>query len=58
LPTEKEVKYIIFNTLPPINEISGGKYTKVSLFDPKAKAEQYISVAFPSRAPSSQGDFS
>jgi uncharacterized protein YbjT (DUF2867 family) len=39
---EKGAKYIIFSTLPPINEISGGKYTKVTPFDAKAKAEQYI----------------
>jgi len=39
---EKSVKYIIFSTLPPIAEISGGKYTRVTPFDAKAKAEQYI----------------
>lgn len=39
---EKGVEYIIFSTLPPVKEISGGKYTKVSHFDAKAKVEQYI----------------
>jgi uncharacterized protein YbjT (DUF2867 family) len=39
---EKGAEYIIFSTLPPVKNISGGKYTKVSLFDAKAKAEQYI----------------
>ncbi|KIX09389.1 uncharacterized protein Z518_00468 [Rhinocladiella mackenziei CBS 650.93] len=39
---EKGVEYIIFSTLPPVREISGGKYTKVTPFDAKAKAEQYI----------------
>ncbi|RYP67745.1 hypothetical protein DL771_007078 [Monosporascus sp. 5C6A] len=39
---EKGVKYIIFSTLPSVREISGGKYTKVTPFDAKAKAEQYI----------------
>jgi len=34
--------YIIFSTLPPVNEISGGKYTHVTPFDAKAKIEQYI----------------
>ena len=39
---EKGAEYIIFSTLPPVAEISGGKYTKVTPFDAKAKAEQYI----------------
>jgi len=39
---EKSAEYIIFSTLPSITEISGGKYTKVTPFDAKAKAEQYI----------------
>ncbi|KAJ4303211.1 hypothetical protein N0V90_002104 [Kalmusia sp. IMI 367209] len=39
---EKDAKYIIFSTLPSIHELSGGKYTKVTPFDVKAKAEQYI----------------
>ncbi|MCJ1235574.1 hypothetical protein MMC14_003545 [Varicellaria rhodocarpa] len=39
---EKGAEYIIFSTLPPVAEISGGKFTKVNPFDAKAKAEQYI----------------
>ncbi|KAH7122734.1 putative hscarg dehydrogenase [Dendryphion nanum] len=39
---EKDAKYVIFSTLPSIHELSGGKYMKVTLFDIKAKAEQYI----------------
>ena len=39
---EKGAEYIIFSTLPPVKEISGGKYTKVAPFDAKAKAEQHI----------------
>ena len=39
---EKGAEYIIFSTLPAVKEISGGKYTKVTPFDAKAKAEQYI----------------
>ena len=39
---EKGAEYIIFSTLPPVKEISGGKYTKVTPFDAKAKAERYI----------------
>ncbi|KAL8788691.1 MAG: hypothetical protein Q9195_007192 [Heterodermia aff. obscurata] len=39
---EKSVQYIIFSTLPPVKEFSGGKYTKITLFDAKAKIEQYI----------------
>lgn len=39
---EKGAEYIIFSTLPPVKEISSGKYTKVAHFDAKAKAEQHI----------------
>jgi uncharacterized protein YbjT (DUF2867 family) len=39
---EKGADYIIFSTLPPISEISGGKYTLVAPFDAKAKIEDYI----------------
>lgn len=42
IAVEKGAEYIIFSTLPPAKEISGGKYTKIVLFDAKAKAEQYI----------------
>ncbi|TVY90085.1 NmrA-like family domain-containing protein [Lachnellula willkommii] len=39
---QKGAQYIIFSTLPPISSISGGKYTKVTPFDDKARIEQYI----------------
>ncbi|KAK0508240.1 hypothetical protein JMJ35_009324 [Cladonia borealis] len=39
---EKGAEYIIFSTLPPVKEISGGKYSNVIHFDAKAKVEQYI----------------
>lgn len=39
---EKGAEYIIFSTLPSVTEISGGKYTNVTPFDAKAKAEQHI----------------
>lgn len=39
---EKGVEYIIFSTLPSVSEMSNGKYTAVTAFDSKAKAEQYI----------------
>jgi len=39
---EKGVEYIIFSTLPPTSQISGGKYTLVAPFDAKAKVEEYI----------------
>ncbi|KAL9094412.1 MAG: hypothetical protein Q9165_003262 [Trypethelium subeluteriae] len=42
IAVKKGANYIIFSTLPPVKEISGGKYTKVHPFDAKAKAEQYI----------------
>ena len=39
---QKGAETIIFSTLPSVKEISGGKYTKVTPFDAKARAEQYI----------------
>ena len=39
---EQGAEYIIFSTLPSVREISGGKYTKVTNFETKAKAEKYI----------------
>ncbi|KAF7561241.1 hypothetical protein G7046_g2905 [Stylonectria norvegica] len=39
---EKGAEYLIFSTLPSVTEISGGKYTKVTPFENKAKIEQYI----------------
>ncbi|KAL6885722.1 putative hscarg dehydrogenase [Trichoderma evansii] len=39
---EKGVQYIIFSTLPSVSNISGGKYTSVTMFDAKAQAERYI----------------
>ncbi|KAJ3536447.1 hypothetical protein NM208_g6712 [Fusarium decemcellulare] len=39
---ERGVQYIIFSTLPPVKDISGGKYSKITMFDAKAKAESYI----------------
>jgi uncharacterized protein YbjT (DUF2867 family) len=39
---EKGAEYIIFSTLPSVTDLSDGKYTKVTPFDAKAKAEQYI----------------
>lgn len=39
---EKGATYLIFSTLPGVNKISGGKYTKVTPFDAKAKIEEYI----------------
>ena len=39
---EKGAEYIIFSTLPPVKQLSGGKYSNVIHFDAKAKIEQYI----------------
>ncbi|TVY57361.1 NmrA-like family domain-containing protein, partial [Lachnellula suecica] len=39
---EKGAQYIIFSTLPAVSELSGGKYSHVTPFDAKAKAENYI----------------
>ncbi|KAL5371263.1 hypothetical protein DPSP01_014388 [Paraphaeosphaeria sporulosa] len=42
IAVEKDAKYIIFSTLPSVRKLSGGKFTKVTVFDIKAEAEQYI----------------
>lgn len=42
IAVDRNAKYIIFSTLPSVHELSSGKYTKVTIFDIKAKAEQYI----------------
>ncbi|KAJ4290444.1 hypothetical protein N0V90_010660 [Kalmusia sp. IMI 367209] len=36
------VAYFVFSTLPSVRDLSGGKYTAVTPFDAKAKAEAYI----------------
>jgi uncharacterized protein YbjT (DUF2867 family) len=38
----KGVEYFIFSTLPSPAKISNGKHTKVTAFDAKAQAEEYI----------------
>ncbi|KAM7189227.1 hypothetical protein V8F20_010231 [Naviculisporaceae sp. PSN 640] len=42
IAVDQGVKYIIFSTLPAVSKISGGKYTQVTPFDAKARAEEYI----------------
>jgi len=42
IAVQKGLEYIIFSTLPSTTDMSGGKYTKITSFDAKAKAEQYI----------------
>ena len=39
---QKGAHYLIFSTLPGVNDISGGKYRHVTPFDAKAKVERYI----------------
>ncbi|KAL9099093.1 MAG: hypothetical protein Q9163_005356 [Psora crenata] len=39
---EKGAEYIIFSTLPSVKEMSGGKYTKVTVYESKAQVEQHI----------------
>ncbi|KAK7222607.1 hypothetical protein V2G26_010610 [Clonostachys chloroleuca] len=34
--------YLIYSTLPSISQLSGGKCTKITFFDAKAKAEDYV----------------
>jgi uncharacterized protein YbjT (DUF2867 family) len=36
------VEFLIFSTLPGVTQLSNGKYTAVTAFDAKAKAEAYI----------------
>lgn len=38
----KGLEYIIFSTLPSVSGMSNGRYTHVTAFDAKAKAEEYI----------------
>ncbi|KAK9792100.1 putative hscarg dehydrogenase protein [Seiridium cardinale] len=42
IAVEKGAEYIIFSTLPSVSDMSKGKYTAITPFDAKAKAEQYI----------------
>ncbi|KAK6067986.1 hypothetical protein SCUP515_09899 [Seiridium cupressi] len=42
IAVEKGAEYIIFSTLPSVSDMSNGKYTAITPFDAKAKAEQYI----------------
>ena len=42
LAIKQGVVFIIFSTLPSVTDLSGGKYTKVTPFDAKAKIETYI----------------
>ncbi|OAQ58514.1 hscarg dehydrogenase [Pochonia chlamydosporia 170] len=42
LSLQKGVQHIIFSSLPSISDISGGRYTKVTMFDAKARVESYI----------------
>lgn len=39
---DKGVTYIIYSTLPSVREVSSGKYTSLTAFDAKAKAEAHI----------------
>lgn len=39
---EKGVNYLIFSTLPSVEKISKGKYAKLTPFEAKAQAEDYI----------------
>lgn len=42
IAVEQGAQYLIFSTLPSMAEISGGRFTKVTPFEAKAKAEKYI----------------
>jgi uncharacterized protein YbjT (DUF2867 family) len=39
---EAGVSLLIFSTLTPVSDVSGGKYTRAEPFDDKARAETYI----------------
>jgi uncharacterized protein YbjT (DUF2867 family) len=42
IAVEQGCSYLIFSTLPSVTNLSEGKLTKVTPFDAKAKAEEYI----------------
>ncbi|KAK9425174.1 putative hscarg dehydrogenase protein [Seiridium unicorne] len=42
IAVQKGAEYIIFSTLPSVSDMSNGKYTAITPFDAKAKAEKYI----------------
>ncbi|PVH95614.1 NAD(P)-binding protein [Periconia macrospinosa] len=42
LAVAQGLQYIVFSTLPAVNAMSGGKYSKVTVFDVKAEIEDYI----------------
>ncbi|KAJ7732073.1 hypothetical protein DFH07DRAFT_968556 [Mycena maculata] len=42
---EAGVKFFVFSTLPGVNKLAGGKYTKVHPFDDKEEIEQYLKAS-------------
>lgn len=42
ISVEKGAQFLIFSTLPSVSKTSGGKYTRLVMFDAKAEAEDYI----------------
>ncbi|KAJ7229563.1 NAD(P)-binding protein [Mycena haematopus] len=42
---EVGVKFIVFSSVPGLTKLSGGKYTKASLYDDKEKIEEYLKTS-------------
>ncbi|KAF7340689.1 NmrA domain-containing protein [Mycena sanguinolenta] len=42
---EVGVKFIIFSSVPGLKKLSGGKYTKVTLYDDKEEIEEYLKAS-------------
>ncbi|KAJ7233720.1 hypothetical protein B0H12DRAFT_1191910 [Mycena haematopus] len=42
---EVGVKFIVFSSVPGLTKLSGGKYTKVSLYDDKEEIEEYLKAS-------------
>ncbi|KAF8190669.1 hypothetical protein K438DRAFT_1970967 [Mycena galopus ATCC 62051] len=42
---EVGVKFIVFSSVPGLTKLSGGKYTKVTLYDEKEEIEEYLKAS-------------
>ncbi|KAJ7900903.1 hypothetical protein B0H13DRAFT_1622162 [Mycena leptocephala] len=54
---EVGVKFIVFSSLPGLTKLTGGKYTKVSLYDDKEEIEEYLKASGVANASLHLGSF-